>query len=209
MVRWMGTSRGADARIGCSAPANSKGERAMNIRLSRVAMGMLVVAAIVLMSGRSWAVYDLLGPSKDAWKLKYDVEVNPAERDKVTVVFTLADEGRLKPFYSINLVAFSKQTDNQGGRSYDVKAPIELKSTEDGKRVGQVQIRKEFVDRAMIRIITLTVDGKRRPSTGAACYDIPIAKYLKKAPAAASPATASSLAAPPNARPSPSKTTKQ
>ena len=59
-------------------------------------------------------------------------------------MFTLADEGRLKPFYSVDLVAFSKQTDSQGGRSYDVELPIELKPTEDGKRTGQVQIRKEF-----------------------------------------------------------------
>ena len=164
MVRWMGTSRGADARIGYSAPAFLKGERAMSIRLSRLATGMLVVAAIVLMSGRSWAIYNGLGPSKDEWKLKYDVAVNDADSDKLTVVFTLADEGRLKPFYSIDLVAFSKQTDSQGGRAYDVKAPIELKPTEDGKRTGQVQIRKEFVDRAKIRIITLTVDGQRQPS---------------------------------------------
>ncbi len=64
--------------------------------------------------------------------------------DTLTVVFTLADEGRLKPLYSIDLVAFSKQTDRQGGRSYDVNEPIELKATKDGKRVGQVQVRKEF-----------------------------------------------------------------
>jgi hypothetical protein len=174
----------------------------MNIRLSRLATSMLVVAAIVLMSDRSWAIYYGLGPSKDEWKLKYDVAVHEADRGKVTVVFTLADEGRLKPIYSIDLVVFSKQTDSQGGRSYDVKAPIELKPTEDGKRVGQVQIPKEFADRAKIRIITHMVDGKRQPS-GGAYYDIPIAKYLTKDPAAGSPAVASPLAPP-----SPSKVTK-
>ena len=162
----------------------------MSIRLSRVATGLLVVAALVLMSGRSWAIRNGLGPSKDEWKLKYDVAVHDAQGDKATVVFTLADEGRLKPIYSIDLVAFSKQTDNQGGRSYDVMVPIELKPTEDGKRVGEVQIRKEFVGRAVIRIITLTVDGKRQPS-GGAFYDIPIAKYLNSSPAAPSPAVAS------------------
>jgi hypothetical protein len=162
----------------------------MSIRLSHVATGMLIVATIVLMSDRSWAIRYGLAPSKDDWKLKYDVAVHDADGDKLTVVFTLADEGRLKPIYSIDLVAFSKQTDNQGGRSYDVMVPIELKPTQDGKRVGEVQIRKEFVDRAKIRIITLTVDGKRQPS-GGAFYDIPIAKYLNKAPAAASSAAAS------------------
>jgi hypothetical protein len=195
MVRWMDTSRGADARIGYSAGAFIKGERAMSIRLSRLAMGILVVAAVVLMSGRSWAIRFGLGPSKDEWGLKYDVAVEDADSDTLTVVFTLADEGRLKPIYSIDLVAFSKQTDRQGGRSYDVNEPIELKPTQDGKRVGKVQIRKGFADRAKIRIITLTVDGKRQPS-GGAFYDIPIAKYLKKAPApptVASPPSASKV----------------
>jgi hypothetical protein len=182
-------------RIGRIAPAYLKGERAMSIRLSRVATGMLVVAAMVLMSGRSWAIYYGLGPSKDEWGLKYNVEVHDAGSDTLTVVFTLADEGRLKPFYSLELVAFSKQADNQGRRSYDVKAPIELKPTKDGRRAGQVQIRKEFADRAKIRILTLMVDGKRQPS-GGAYYDIPIAKYLNKAPAAASPDVASPLAPP-------------
>jgi hypothetical protein len=135
--------------------------------------------------------------------VKYDVEVHDAGSDTLTVVFTLADEGRLKPFYSIELVAFSKQADSQGRRSYDVKAPIELKPTEDGKRTGQAQIRKEFLGRAKIRILTRTVDGKRQPS-GGAYFDIPIAKYLNKSPAAGSPATASRPAPPP----SPSKVTK-
>ena len=151
----------------------------MSIRFSRLATGMLVLAAVVLMSDRSWAIRYELPPSKDEWKLAYDVAVHDADQDKVTVVFTLADEGRLKPIYSIDLVAFSQRTDSQGGRAYDVKTPIELKPTPDGKRVGQVQIPKKFAGRAKIRIITLTLDGKRQPS-GGVFYDIPLAKYLKQ-----------------------------
>jgi hypothetical protein len=183
MVRWMGTSRGTDARIGYSSPALLKGERTMSIRLSRLATAMLVVAVILVMSGRSWAIYNLLGPSKDEWGLKYDVQVNDAGGDTVTVVFTLADEGRLKPVYSIELIAMSTETDNQGGHGYDVKAPIVLKTTEDGRRVGQVQIRKEFLDRAQIRILTDRVDGK--PQQWLANYEMPINKFLAKAPGAA------------------------
>jgi len=149
----------------------------MNMRILRLVTGGLVAAAVVLAAGRSWAVYYQLDPSKDEWGLKYDVELIAADRDMVNVVFTLADEGRLKPIHSITVVAFS-QPDSQGGRSYDVKAPIELKTTKDGKRVGQVQIGKKFVDRAMIRILTLTVDG-RRQTAGAAYYDIPLKKFLK------------------------------
>ncbi len=150
----------------------------MNIRLSRVAKGVLVVAALVLMADRCWAIYYALGPSKDEWGLKYDVELSGAEGDAVNVEFTLADEGRLKPIYSFTVVSFSKP-DSQGGRRYDVKEPIELKSTKNGKRAAQVQIPEEFVDRAMIRILTLNVDGKRQ-TAGAAYYDIPLSKFLKK-----------------------------
>jgi hypothetical protein len=177
----------------------------MSIRLSHVATGMLVVAAMVLTSGRIWAVFYPLGPSKDEWKLKYDVEVREADGDKLTVVFTLADEGRLKPISSINLVAFS-EPDRLGGRTYDVKAPFELKPIKDGRRAGQAQMRKRFVDRAKIRILTLMVDGKRQ-TAGAAYFDIPIAKYMKTAPAAASSAV-SPLAPPPIAAPSASKVTR-
>ncbi|MBM4299894.1 MAG: hypothetical protein FJ143_19295 [Deltaproteobacteria bacterium] len=157
----------------------------MNIQLSRLVTGVLVVAAVVLTADRSWAVYYQLDPSKDDWGLKYDVELNAADRDTVNVVFTLTDEGRLKPIYSITVVSFSPP-DSQGGRSYDVKAPIELKKATAGKRSGQVQIPKKFVDRAMIRILTLTVDG-RRQTAGAAYYDIPLKKFLNKAPVAGSP----------------------
>jgi hypothetical protein len=179
----------------------------MSTRLSRLAAGLLAVAVIVMMSESSWAIRFGLPPSKDEWSLKYDVEVHDADSDKVTVVFTLADEGRLKPIYSIDLVAFSKQTDSQGGHAYDVMEPIELKLTKDGRRVGQAQMRKQYVDRAKIRIITLTVDGKRQPS-GGVFYDIPIGKYVDKVTAAASPTEASSSESPSLATPPSSKVTK-
>src|SRR5688572_9431001 len=116
MVRSMGTSRGFDARIGYSASTYFKGKPEMRIRMSRLAVGALVVAVVVLMAGRSWAVHHSLAPSKDEWGLKYDVELNAADGDTLNVVFTLADEGRLKPIHSIIVVALSKQTASQGGR---------------------------------------------------------------------------------------------
>jgi hypothetical protein len=169
-------------------------EFGMGIRSSRMATGGLVGVAIILMCGHCWAIYHKLESSNDDWKMKYDVEVNDAGGDTLTVVFTLVDEGRLKPFYSIELVAFSLRTDSQGGRSYDVKAPFELKPTKDGRRAGQVKVRKEFADRGLIRILTLTVDGKRQ-TQGAAYYDIPLKKYLNPAPAETSP-----LATPPTSK---------
>ena len=191
----MGISRGSKARIGYSDSTYFKGEREMSFRLSRLAMGVLVVAAVVLMSGRSWAVFYPLGPSKDEWGLKYDVEVNAADGDKLNVLFTLADEGRLKPIYSATLIAFSNPR-SDGGRTYLAKAPIELQSAKDGKRTGQAQIRKEFAERAIIQILTLMVDGRRQTS-GAAYYDIPLKKFLNKTPLAASPDAPPSIASPP------------
>ena len=170
----------------------------MSFRWSRLTTGVLVVAAVVLMSGRSWAVFYSLGPSKDEWGLKYDVEVKAADGDKLNVLFTLADAGRLQPIYSATVVAFSNPK-SDGGRTYLVNAPIDLKSTKDGKLTGQAQIRKEFADRAMIRILTLTVDGRRQTS-GAAYYEIPLKKFLNKAPVAASPQTPPSIASPPTSK---------
>jgi hypothetical protein len=161
----------------------------MSNRLLRLATA--VVAVILLTSGRSWAIYNVLGPSKDEWGLKYDVEVNSADGDTATVIFTLADEGRLKPVESIELFAFSKETDSQGGHGYDVKAPIVLKTTKDGRRVGQVQIRKEFLDRAQLRMLSRMFDGQPQ-SSGFACYEIPVSRFLNKGLGAPSP-----LASPP------------
>lgn len=107
----------------------------MSIRLSRLAVGGVVLAAVAFVPALCWGVFYDLGPSQDEWGLKYDVAVNETDSDKATVVFTLADEGRLKPIHSATVVAFSKP-DRDGGRSYDVKAPIEFKTTQDGKRIA-------------------------------------------------------------------------
>lgn len=174
---------------------NFKGEREMSFQRSRLATGMLVVAAVILTPGRSWAVFFPLGPSKDEWGLKYAVEVDAADGDKLNVRFTLADEGRLKPIYSATVVAFSNPNPD-GGRTYLLKTQINLKSTGDGKLTGQAQIPTEFAGRAAIRILTLTFDG-RRQTAGARYYDIPLQKFLNKGTVASSPQATPSIASPP------------
>jgi hypothetical protein len=165
------------------APVFLKGERAMGSRLSRVLTAMLVVAATLLMSGRSWAIFNVLGPSKDEWGLKYDVQVSDAGRDKVNIVFILAGEGRLKPIYSIELIALSKDTDSEGGHSYDVKQKFALKPTADGRRVGRLQMRREFLDRAQIRILTDRFDG--HPQRWFVSYEVPISRFFHRVPGTA------------------------
>ena len=162
-----------------------------------MASGVLVVASVVLLPGVSWAVFHALGPSKDEWGLKYEVEVNAADDDKLNVRFTLADEGRLKPIYSATVVAFSDPISNSG--SYLLKAQIDLKSTKAGKLTGQVQIPKRLADRARIRILTQTFDG-RWQTAGARLYDIPLKKFLGSADVAPLPKSLPAIASPPSAK---------
>lgn len=150
----------------------------MNNGLLRAARFLFVVTFVVLTAGKARAVHYPLGSSKNDWGMKYDVKVSAAGADKVNIVFTLTDEGRLKPIHSITVVALR----SVGGNSfaYDVKTPIPLQSTPDGTRQGQVQIPKQFADRALFRVLTLSVDG-RRQTAGAALYDIPLQKFLNPA----------------------------
>ncbi|SFJ42093.1 hypothetical protein [Planctomicrobium piriforme] len=169
----------------------------MDLRVIRLATALLVVVAVVLMSSRSWAHWYGLGPSKDEWGLKYDGEVDAANGDKLIVHFTIADQGRLKPIHSVFVMAFSN-SDRTGTNL--VKTSITMQPTDDGKLTGQVEVGKEFADRAVIRIFTLTVDGRSQmagPTAGARYYDIPLKKFLNKAPLTTSPRSGSSIAPPP------------
>lgn len=158
------------------------------------AAGWLVVIAVLLMTSRSWAVWYALGPSKDEWGVKYAVEVDAAKDDKLSVHFTLADQGRLKPIHSVFVMAFSNP--NQTGENL-VKTAIPMKPTEDGKLTGELEVEKKFADRAVIRIFTMTVDGRSQmagPTAGARYYDIPLRQFVKKVPVAASAPSGSTIA---------------
>ena len=90
--------------------------------------------------------------------------------------------------------------DFSGSRTYLLKERITLKRTRDGDLTGPVEVRREFVNRAVIRIFTYTIDGRSQmvgPTAGARYYDIPLRKFLKKAPLAASPQSPSFIASPP------------
>ena len=158
--------------------------------------GFLVVMAVVFLTSRCWAHWFELGQSKQEWGLKYDGEVTAADGDKLTVCFTIDNQGRLKPIHSVFVMAFSNP--DRTGKQL-VKTPITMKPTEDGKLTGQVEVGKEFADRAVIRIFTLTVDGRSQmsgPTAGARYYDIPLKKLLKKAPLEASSPSRSPVAPP-------------
>jgi len=146
------------------------------------------------MTSRSGAHWYELGPSKDEWGLKYHGEVDAANGDKLIVHFTMTDQGRLKPIHSVFVMAFSNP--DRSGTNL-VKTSITMKPTDGGKLAGQVEVGKQFADRAVIRVFTLTVDGRSQmagPTAGARYYDIPLKKFLKKAPLPASSQSGSSTA---------------
>ena len=95
------------------------------------------------------------------------------------------------------MVAFSNPRTNDG--AYLVKAQLDLKPTKDGKLTGQVQIPKRLADRAQIRILTQTFDG-RWQTAGAKLYDIPLRKFLTNVSVAASTKTLPSIASPPSTK---------
>jgi hypothetical protein len=171
----------------------------MESRFSKWTAGVLVVAAVALISSGAWAHWYELGASKNEWGLKYQAEVKAADGGKLNVQFTLSDQGRLKPIHSVFVMALSNPEPN-GSRTYLVKQPITLKPGKDGKLTGQVEVAKKYADRAVIRIFTMTVDGRTTNTgelAGARYYDVPLKKFLKKAPPAASSQSTSSTASPP------------
>lgn len=167
----------------------------MSFRVSRLATGVLMVVAVVLMSSVGWAYFYELGPSKNEWGLKYDGEVTAAEGDKLNVRFTLADAGRLNPIYSATVVAFSNPGPD-GGQAYLINERINLQPTQDGHLTGQVQISRRFANRAKIRILTQYFDG-RFQTAGARYYDVPLSRFLKQAPPVPPSQAPPSIAAPP------------
>ena len=160
----------------------------MKFRFPPSATAVLVVVAVVLMTSPLWAHFYELGPSKDEWGLKYEAEATVAA-DKINVTFTLADQGRLKPIYSVSIVAFSDPR-RDGGRTWLMNTAFDLKPTKDGKLTGQLQFNKDLLDRAQIRIMTMTFDGKYQHA-GARYYQMPVKKFLKKSQAPAPAAVAS------------------
>jgi hypothetical protein len=167
----------------------------MGFRFSPRATGLFVAVAVVLMCGHGWAVYYELGPSKDDWGLKYDGNVTLTKEGKVNIQFTLADQGRLKPIHSVHVFALSRPS-RDGSRTYLLKQHMPLTPSADGKQSGEVQIEKSLADLAVVRIFSYTVDGQPQ-RLGVRYYDLPLRKFIKKAPVAGAPRPPGPIALPP------------
>jgi hypothetical protein len=86
---------------------------AMTIRT--LCLSSMVFAAIVVPATLAWALGIQLGETKEQLKLDYEVSVTDHGTGRVTVTFTLADEGRLKPISSVDLSIPSKDKHKDGG----------------------------------------------------------------------------------------------
>ena len=173
----------------------------MWIRVRRNLAMAFAAAAVVWAAGRAAGIGFYLGETKDELKLKYDVAVQDHGTGRVTIVLTLADEGRLKPLDEVQLTIPAREKNKDGSYWMDLVVSIDMVKGEGGKRVGRVHILRELAERAEIQLNTHTMDGKMDALTRLH-HVIRIEEYLKKAasaPAAAPPAAKAATDSPPAA----------
>jgi hypothetical protein len=137
-----------------------------------------VIATIVLAASFAWALGHELGETKEQLRLKYDVSVYDHGTGRVTVTFTLEDEGRLKPLSSVDLHFPSKDQHAGGGHMSDLTVSLAMSKADDGKQTARIHLKKEFAEQAELQLKTWHLDGHHSPRTWY-YHNIPIAKYMK------------------------------
>src|SRR5690349_7065440 len=100
----------------------------------------LAAAVVVWTAGSAWGIGEILGESKEQLRLAYDVAAEQHASGRVTVVFTLADEGRLRPLDEVQLVVPAKAKNADGSYWMDLVVPIDMVKAEGGRRVGRVHL---------------------------------------------------------------------
>jgi hypothetical protein len=147
----------------------------MFIRKSPVAA--IAFIALLASACAAWAVVAVLNESKEQLKLQYDVAVRDTGKGSVSVPFTLADEGRLKPIFDIGLYVPAEKVDKDGGWYADLAVSLATRMV-DGKKVASFDLRKDWAQRAEIQLMTVTLDGKQPQSKGSMSHVIRVAQYL-------------------------------
>jgi hypothetical protein len=129
---------------------------------------------MVLAPCLAWAIGLQLGETKEQLKLKYDVSVVDHGTGRVTVNLTIADEGRLKPLDSVDLLI-----PNKDGTTGSVELAVALATRRvNGKQLVSVHLKRELAERAQIHLKTSHLDGKELALTWY-YHPIRIAQYLK------------------------------
>ncbi|MEX2176288.1 MAG: hypothetical protein WD872_18140 [Pirellulaceae bacterium] len=134
---------------------------------------LVALAIFVSAATHVWALGFQLSETKEQLKLNYEVTAQDHGTGRVTVVLTIADEGRLAPLdRGVDLVIPSQE-----GTGYvDLSLSLERKSV-DGKQVVRVHLKRELAKRAEIQLKTNTLDGKQSPRTWY-YHSIPLADHL-------------------------------
>jgi hypothetical protein len=114
-----------------------------------------------------------LQETKEELKLQYDVAVQDNGGGRMYVTFTLADEGRIKPLFAVDLAVPSKD----GSGYYDVVVPL-APYEKDGKKIYTLQLTRDLVERGEIDLKTTQLDGKRIFDWG--YHRVPFAPYVKE-----------------------------
>ena len=135
----------------------------------------LILFAVVLPASLAWAVGFQLGETREQLKLKYDVSVKDHGTGRVTVTLAIADQGRLKPLNSVNLVVPGKDRRKDGSGYVDLSVALATRE-EDGKQVARIHVLRELAERAEIHLRTSRLDGKQEALTWY-YHVISIAKY--------------------------------
>jgi len=134
---------------------------------------------LALFQKSAWALGLELGETKEELKLKYDVTVQDHGTGRVTIVLTLADEGRLGPLRSVDLGIPGKNKEADGGYYMDLSISLAPRK-EDGKQVFRAHMAKDLAERASFSLITDHLDGKELALTWY-YHSIPLAKLVKEA----------------------------
>ena len=141
----------------------------MSARMLR--LSLVVSALIFSTTSFGWALFEI-GGTKEQHQLKYDVLIGEHKNGNLSIDFTLLDEGRLKPLTSVVLVI---RSDDGNGFS-DLNLPLAMRTVK-GKQNSHFQMKRKLAERAMIMLLTKTVDGKEEVRGGAG-HAIEIADYI-------------------------------
>jgi len=131
------------------------------------------LAVIISAANAAWALGLQLGETKEQLKLDYQMFAVAHQSGRVSVSLTIADQGRLKPLSSVELVVPSQD----GTGFVDLSVPLARREV-DGKLVVTAHLKRDLAERASIQLNTRHLDGKETPLTWY-FHSIPVAKHIK------------------------------
>ncbi|HYD02016.1 MAG TPA: hypothetical protein VEB22_12380 [Phycisphaerales bacterium] len=151
---------------------------AKSVLLLPILLVAAALAAGLVRGERAAGARALLGfelkETKEELKLQYDVKVQDNGGGRMSVTFTLADEGRITPLTAVKVAVPS--ADKSG--YFDVVlhlAPYE----KDGKKIYMLHLTRDLTERGELNLVTSTMDGKRMLDWG--YHRVPLGALAKAA----------------------------